>query len=78
MMRFKSHHNGASNPPAIYGWMRASFTGATLPYLQSSTASAALNFRNLFNVNYFEVSDTALPVAYGDPFTVQGTISWQF
>jgi len=37
---------------------------------------AALNFKNLFDVEYFEPG--GLGVAYGDPFTVQGTISWQF
>ncbi|MGI2908841.1 TonB-dependent siderophore receptor [Tolypothrix sp. VBCCA 56010] len=41
---------------------------------------AALNFRNLFNIDYFE---SALPfgrvyVNPGAPFTVQGTISWEF
>lgn len=39
---------------------------------------AALNFRNLFNVDYFESAFSPLSVYYGDPFTVQGTVSWQF
>ncbi|GAA6615707.1 TonB-dependent siderophore receptor [Scytonema sp. NUACC26] len=38
---------------------------------------AALNFRNLFDVKYFEAI-FAPGVTYGEPFTVQGTISWQF
>jgi iron complex outermembrane recepter protein len=38
---------------------------------------AALNFRNLFNVDYFEGS-LGSNVFPGVPFTVQGTVSWQF
>jgi iron complex outermembrane recepter protein len=37
----------------------------------------ALNFKNLFNVDYFE-SSLGNRVYYGQPFTVQGTVSWQF
>ncbi|MBE9054322.1 TonB-dependent siderophore receptor [Nostocales cyanobacterium LEGE 11386] len=39
---------------------------------------AALNVRNLFDINYFEAAENILRVYYGEPFTVQGTISWQF
>ncbi|MEH1840807.1 MAG: TonB-dependent siderophore receptor [Nostoc sp.] len=39
---------------------------------------AALNFRNLFNVDYFESAQSTLRVYPGEPFTVQGTISWEF
>ncbi|MFQ4146061.1 TonB-dependent siderophore receptor [Chlorogloeopsis sp. ULAP02] len=39
---------------------------------------AALNFRNLFNVDYFESAASRLRVYPGEPFTVQGTISWEF
>jgi iron complex outermembrane receptor protein len=39
---------------------------------------AALNFRNLFDVDYFETSFSRLRVFPGEPFTVQGTISWEF
>ncbi|MHC5729278.1 MAG: TonB-dependent siderophore receptor, partial [Nostoc sp.] len=39
---------------------------------------AAINFKNLFNVNYFDSALNQLNVYYGDPFAVQGTISWQF
>ncbi|RUR72024.1 TonB-dependent siderophore receptor [Chlorogloeopsis fritschii PCC 9212] len=39
---------------------------------------AALNFRNLFNVDYFESTFSPLTISYGEPFAVQGTISWQF
>ncbi|MBW4550491.1 MAG: hypothetical protein KME35_05200 [Aphanocapsa sp. GSE-SYN-MK-11-07L] len=37
----------------------------------------ALNFRNLFNINYFEGSlgSNVYPAV---PFTVQGTVSWKF
>ncbi|WP_138502814.1 TonB-dependent siderophore receptor [Nostoc sp. PA-18-2419] len=39
---------------------------------------AALNFRNLFDVDYFETSFNRYRVFYGDPLTVQGTISFEF
>ena len=39
---------------------------------------AALNFKNLFDVDYFESADGRVNVFYGDPFTVQATISWEF
>jgi iron complex outermembrane recepter protein len=37
-----------------------------------------LNFKNLFDLEYFENGSSATRVNYGQPFTVQGTISWQF
>ncbi len=39
---------------------------------------AALNFRNLFNVDYYQATGSGTLVDPGDPFTVQGTLSWQF
>jgi len=39
---------------------------------------AALNFRNLFDVDYFAAAQSRNRVFRGDPFTVQGTISWDF
>ncbi|MBW4642038.1 MAG: hypothetical protein KME23_03300 [Goleter apudmare HA4340-LM2] len=39
---------------------------------------AALNFRNLSDVDYFELSFNRVRVFRGDPLTVQGTISWEF
>ncbi|MEH2071030.1 MAG: hypothetical protein V7K47_23205 [Nostoc sp.] len=39
---------------------------------------AGLNFRNLFDVNYLEASDYRFGNFYGEPFTVQGTIRWEF
>ncbi|MBX9257858.1 TonB-dependent receptor [Desmonostoc muscorum CCALA 125] len=38
----------------------------------------ALNFKNIFDVDYFESALTSSRVFYGQPFTVQGTISWRF
>ena len=37
-----------------------------------------VNFKNLFNVDYFEATRDNLRVFPGQPFTVQGTISWEF
>ncbi|MUL39558.1 TonB-dependent siderophore receptor [Gloeocapsopsis dulcis] len=39
---------------------------------------AAINLRNLFDANYFETSLNRLGVIPGEPFSVQGTISWEF
>lgn len=39
---------------------------------------AAINIRNLFNVDYFENAFNRLRVSPGEPFTVQGTVSWTF
>jgi iron complex outermembrane recepter protein len=39
---------------------------------------ASLNFNNLFDEEYFVNSNAAFPVYPGEPFTVRGTISWQF
>jgi iron complex outermembrane receptor protein len=39
---------------------------------------AAVNFRNLFNVDYFESAFNVNRVFPGTPFEVQGTISWRF
>ncbi|MBW4643295.1 MAG: TonB-dependent siderophore receptor [Goleter apudmare HA4340-LM2] len=39
---------------------------------------AAINIKNLFNVDYFENAFSRLRVSPGAPFTVQGTISWEF
>ncbi len=38
----------------------------------------ALNFKNLFDVDYFESALNSTRVYYGQPFTVQGTVSWKF
>lgn len=39
---------------------------------------AALNFRNLFDVEYYTAWGSGNNVYLGNPFTVQGTISWKF
>ena len=39
---------------------------------------AALNFNNLFDIDYFESAFNDLRVHPGTPFTVQGTVSWEF
>ncbi|MBC6435354.1 TonB-dependent receptor [Nostoc sp. HG1] len=39
---------------------------------------AQVNFRNVFNVDYYETAFGDFFVFPGEPFTVQGTISWQF
>lgn len=39
---------------------------------------AALNFKNLFNVDYFEGAFNRNRVFPGTPFTVEGTVSWTF
>ena len=38
----------------------------------------SLNFRNLFDIDYFESSDGDLEVYPGDPFTVVGSLSYEF
>ncbi|WP_375473663.1 TonB-dependent receptor domain-containing protein [uncultured Nostoc sp.] len=37
-----------------------------------------LNFKNLFDTEYFENTYFGGRVGYGLPFTVEGTVSWQF
>lgn len=39
---------------------------------------AALNFKNLFDVDYFAAAQSRNRVFRGDPFTMQATISWEF
>jgi iron complex outermembrane recepter protein len=39
---------------------------------------AALNFKNLFDIEYYELGYSDSRVDYGEPFTVLGNISWQF
>ncbi len=38
----------------------------------------AINIENLFDIRYFEASESELRVFYGAPFTVRGTVSWRF
>ncbi|MHC5822490.1 MAG: hypothetical protein ACYT04_43305, partial [Nostoc sp.] len=51
-------------------------TDAAIFYKQGQLR-AQVNFRNLFNVDYFESATELLRVYPGEPFTVQGTISWE-
>lgn len=39
---------------------------------------AALNFRNLFDVDYFENAQNDVRVRFGDPFLVIGSVSYEF
>ncbi|WP_375452877.1 hypothetical protein [uncultured Nostoc sp.] len=52
-------------------------TDAAIFYKQGQLR-AQVNFRNLFDVDYFESARDLLRVYPGEPFTVQGTISWEF
>jgi iron complex outermembrane recepter protein len=38
----------------------------------------ALNFRNIFDIDYFESAQTDLRVRPGEPFTVVGSVSYEF
>ncbi|MES1021422.1 TonB-dependent siderophore receptor [Gloeocapsa sp. BRSZ] len=52
-------------------------TDAALFYEQNNFR-AALNIRNLFDIDYFESAQNALRVFQGDPLTVVGSVSWEF
>ncbi len=52
-------------------------TDATIFYKRDKFG-VGLNFENLFNVEYFEFGYSGSRVEYGQPFTVQATISWEF
>ena len=47
-------------------------------FYERNQLRAALNFRNLFDIRYFESGSSSTRVNFGQPFTVQGTLSWQF
>ena len=47
-------------------------------YYRRDRFRAAINFKNLFNTSYFETAESNLSVFYGEPFTAQATISWEF
>ncbi|MBW4651561.1 MAG: TonB-dependent siderophore receptor [Kaiparowitsia implicata GSE-PSE-MK54-09C] len=47
-------------------------------FYEQNRFRAALNFKNIFDVDYFENAFSRLRVSPGAPFTVQGTISWTF
>ncbi len=52
-------------------------TDATIFYKRDKFR-IGLNLENLFDVEYFEFGYFGSRVEYGQPFTVQGTISWEF
>jgi len=47
-------------------------------FYERDSFRAALNFKNIFNANYFENAFSRLRVSPGAPFTVQVTASWTF
>ncbi|MDF5706510.1 MAG: TonB-dependent siderophore receptor [Nostoc sp. S4] len=51
-------------------------TDAAIFYKQGQLR-AQVNFRNLFDVDYFESARSLSRIYPGEPFTVQGTISWE-
>ncbi|MBD2164918.1 TonB-dependent siderophore receptor [Calothrix membranacea FACHB-236] len=54
------------------------FTTDAAIFYKKDRLRAAINIKNLFNVDYFENAFSRLRVSPGAPFTVQGTISWEF
>ncbi|WP_414752927.1 TonB-dependent siderophore receptor [Anabaena sp. CCY 9910] len=52
-------------------------TNAAIFYKQDRFR-AAINIRNLFDVDYFENAFNRLRVSPGEPLTIQGTVSWTF
>lgn len=47
-------------------------------YYQGNNFQAQINFRNLFDVRYFEKASNRLRVFPGAPFEILGTVRWQF
>ena len=47
-------------------------------FYQRGKFRTALNFRNLFDIDYFEAADNDLEVFPGDPFTILGSVSVEF
>lgn len=43
-----------------------------------SYTRTAVNFRNLFDIDYFETAESDLRVYPGAPFTVVGSVSYKF
>ncbi|BAC89850.1 ferrichrome-iron receptor [Gloeobacter violaceus PCC 7421] len=62
------------NTFAIPGYTRAD----AAVYYERERWRAAVNFKNLFNVRYFEGVQSDTRIYVGTPFTVQGTLSYQF
>jgi iron complex outermembrane recepter protein len=64
----------SDNTFTVPGYLR---TDASIFY-QRNKFRVALNFRNLFDINYFTNSESDLQVRPGDPFTVVGSVSFEF
>lgn len=47
-------------------------------YYRRDRFRVTLNIKNLFDTEYFANASSATRVNYGQPFTIQGTVSWQF
>ncbi|MEH1842320.1 MAG: hypothetical protein V7L20_27220 [Nostoc sp.] len=47
-------------------------------YYKQGRLRTALNFKNLFDIEYFENTGSSIRVNPGEPFTVVGTVSWEF
>ena len=58
----------------VDGYLR---TDAAL-YYRSDRLNAAINIRNLFDVDYISVPFRQSAVQRGEPFTVVGSVSWEF
>ncbi|MEH2119404.1 MAG: TonB-dependent siderophore receptor [Nostoc sp.] len=54
------------------------FTTDAAIFYKRGQLRTQLNFKNLFDVDYFDTALSNLRVFPGEPFTVQGTISWEF
>lgn len=54
------------------------FTTDAAIFYKRGQLRTQLNFKNLFDVDYFDTPLSDLRVFPGEPFTVQGTISWEF
>ncbi|WP_335130059.1 TonB-dependent siderophore receptor [Nostoc sp.] len=54
------------------------FTTDAAIFYKRGQLRTQLNFKNLFDVDYFDTALNQLRVFPGEPFTVQGTISWEF
>lgn len=72
---FASERQGdPDNSFTIPGYFR---TDASLFYRRNNW-KAALNFRNLFDVDYVESADSRVRISPGAPFTVVGTLTVEF
>jgi iron complex outermembrane recepter protein len=47
-------------------------------FYERGKIKTAINFRNLFDIDYFETAEDDLRVYPGDPFTVVGSVSFEF